>query len=39
VEQKKKSVIKGFRLTDDEADDLSRRATEAGMSESDYLRL
>ena len=38
-EQKKKSVIKGFRITDDEAEDLSRRAAEAGMSESSFLRL
>ena len=38
-EQKKKSVIKGFRMTDAEAEELSDRAAEAGMSESDYLRL
>ena len=38
-EQRKKSVIKGFRITDEEAEELSRRAAEAGMSESDYLRL
>lgn len=37
--QKKKSVIKGFRMTDAEAEELSERASEAGMSESDYLRL
>ena len=39
MENEKKDVIKGFRLTRVEAEELSRRAAEAGMSESDYLRL
>ena len=34
-----KTVIKGFRVSDEEAEELSRRAEEAGMSESKYLRL
>ena len=39
MEQKKKSIIKGFRISEAEAEELTRRAAEAGMSESDYLRL
>jgi uncharacterized protein Yka (UPF0111/DUF47 family) len=39
VKPKRKSVIKGFRISETEAEELSRRAAEAGMSESDYLRL
>lgn len=39
MENEKKEVIKGFRLTKIEAEELSRRAAEAGVSESDYLRL
>ena len=39
MENEKKDVIKGFRLTKIEAEELSRRAAEAGVSESDYLRL
>ena len=34
-----KDIIKGFRITENEAEELSRRASEAGMSESQYLRL
>ncbi len=34
-----KNVIKGFRVTEQESEELSRRASAAGMSESQYLRL
>jgi len=39
MEAEKKEVIKGFRMTRVEAEELSRRAREAGIRESDYLRL
>ena len=35
---KGKEVIKGFRLTEDEAKLLSQSAAEAGLKESDYIR-
>lgn len=34
-----KNVIKGFRVTEQESEELAHRASEAGMSESQYLRL
>lgn len=34
-----KNIIKGFRITEEESEELSMRAEKAGMSESEYLRL
>jgi hypothetical protein len=39
MKENNREVIKGFRLTQAEAEELSRRAAEAGMKESEYLRL
>ena len=34
-----KSIVKGFRISEKEAELLSARALESGMKESDYIRL